>query len=832
MSSSAAQATATRIFSVAVIGNPNTGKTTLFNALTGLNQHVGNYPGVTVERKVGTLQLDSETRINLIDLPGTYSLAARSPDEMIAVDVLLGQQQGAEKIDAILAIADGSNPERNFYLISQLCELGLPVVIALNMMDVAQTKGISIDVEKLSATLGVPVVAICANKGKGLPELRAVLKQTVLDPKVPAGPLPHFTDAMSAEIDALRADLSREGNKLKRDVNRLEAFRVLVDKGGYAETRLEKVLGPAFRLNLEAHRQRASKNPLQAEEVRVRYAWVKQVLADSLKRPASPPPTHSDAIDKVLTHWFSGTAVFALLMLLVFQAIFRWARPLMDGIQSLFEMLGSFVSSHMAEGALRSLVVSGVINGVGGVLVFLPQICILFFFIAILEDCGYMARAAFLMDRLLSKVGLSGKSFIPMLSSFACAVPGVMAARTIENPRDRLTTILVAPLMSCSARLPVYTILINAFVPDTSFGFGWLSLHGLTLFAMYGVGIVVAVPVAWLLKKTLLKGETPPFLIELPSYKFPDTRSVILRVFDRGKAFTVRAGTIILAVSIVVWALAYFPHSPEIAARFDAQRKALKKENREKLASQIAPIALADLENNKSEVGLILAQAAAIDAVRKKALDEKGITEPVEAPAEMTPEQKEIEDQTGRLTAELQKSSATLWPMVLEIRAQDMALADGTAGLDKAEAGQYLRESYFGRMGHSVESVFKPLGWDWRIAMAAIASFPAREVIVATLGTVFNLGSEENEESAGLRSALRGATWDGSSRKLFNVPVALSIMVFFALCSQCAATLATIRRETNTWRWPLFSFTYMTVLAYFAAMIVYQAGMYAGWDKL
>ncbi len=736
---------AKRAASIALIGNPNTGKTTLFNALTGLNQHVGNYPGVTVERKVGALKLDDKAVVDLIDLPGTYSLAARSPDEMIAVDVLLGQQQGSNKIDAILAIADASNPERNFYLISQLCELHLPVVVALNMMDVAETKGITIDATKLSEALGTPVIPVCANKGTGLPELRAALQKMLTQGKPPAGKLPVFPEPLQKEADGLHTDLHGAAGKIGRDVNRLEAFRILIDKGGYAETRLAGVLGADFTKTLDERRGRASKIPLPAEEVRVRYAWVKQVLGPSLHRPAQPPPTKSDTIDKIATHWFSGTLLFALLMLIVFQSIFTWSKPVMELISSGFDKLGEFVGNHMAEGALKSLLVDGAIAGVGGVMTFLPQICVLFFFIAIMEDCGYMSRAAFLMDRLLSRVGLSGKSFIPMLSSFACAVPGIMSTRTIENPRDRLTTILVAPLMSCSARLPVYMILIGTFIPERKYLGGVFTLQGLTLFGMYCVGLFVAVPVAWLLKKTLLKGETPPFLIELPSYKIPDWRTVLMRVYDRGKAFAVRAGTIILSVSIVVWALSYFPHPASIHENYERQRAAFV----------------------------------------EKAKD---------------PEAKEVKD------------------------AQD--------DLAKAEDGEYLRQSYFGRMGHSVEWAFKPLGWDWRISMGAIASFPAREVIVSTMRTIFNLGKGKGEETEDLGKAMKEATWDNSPAPLFNIPVALSIMVFFALCSQCAATLAIIRRETNSWRWPLFSFTYMTVLAYIGAWAAYAGAMALGLQKI
>jgi ferrous iron transport protein B len=805
-------------WSVAVIGNPNTGKTTLFNALTGLKQHVGNYPGVTVERKVGTWRLDEKCSIDLIDLPGTYSLAARSPDEMIAVDVLLGQQKGAPRIDAILAIADASNPERNFYLISQLLELKLPVVVALNMMDVAEGKGISIDAAKLETALGTPVVPICANKGKNIAALKAAVQKVLVTGQLPAGEPPNFPEAMLNEVSALATDLGAQTDKIGRDVNRLEAFRTLVDKGGYAEQRLAGKIGGDFTSKLETRRQRASKIPLPAEEVRVRYAWVKSVMSGALNRPKERPTTSSDTIDKYTTHWLSGTVIFALLMMLVFQTIFTWSGPLMDMIESLFGTLKEAIGARMVEGAVKSLVCDGVIAGVGGVLVFLPQICLLFLFIAVLEDCGYMARAAFLMDRLFSRVGLSGKSFIPMLSSFACAVPGVMATRTIENPRDRLTTILVAPLMSCSARLPVYIILIKAFIPDTPYAGSWLTLQGITLFAMYWVGIVVAVPVAFVLKKTLLRGETPPFLIELPSYKTPDVRTVALRVYDRGKAFVVRAGTIILAVSIVVWALAYFPRDERIGKKYDAERQELKAAATMTIGEDADALLGDNLEKTGTPLAELVKQAAEADEQKDKQIEKQDAKKGSD-------ELKKIEAEYEANLAELEKAKPDVWPKVVAVR----ELNDKLGEIDKLESGEYLRESYFGRMGHAVEPAFKPLGWDWRISMAAMASFPAREVIVATLGTIFNLGSDEDEESEDLRTALQASTWDASDRKLFNIPVALSIMVFFALCSQCAATLATIKRETNTWRWPVFSFVYMTVLAYIGALITYQVAMGLGW---
>jgi ferrous iron transport protein B len=388
---------------------------------------------------------------------------------------------------------------------------------------------------------------------------------------------------------------------------------------------------------------------------------------------------------------------------------------------------------------MRSLLINGVVAGVGGVLVFLPQIILLFFFIAVLEDCGYMARAAYLMDKLMSRVGLSGKSFIPLLSSFACAIPGIMAARVIENPKDRLITILVAPLMSCSARLPVYTLLIGAFIPPRRLLGGLVGLQGLTMLSLYGIGIVAAAVVALILRKTLVRGRTPPFVMELPSYKLPEPGIVVHRMFDRGFAFVRRAGTVIFAVTILIWAAGYYPRS-----------------------------------------------ASAIDAA--------------------------LLAEQGRLRLALSQAQPD----------QRGSLEDRLAGIDNQIEGQYLRESYLGKAGRVVEPLVRPLGWDWRIGCAVIASFPAREVVIATLGVIYNLGTESREEP--LRDTLRRATWDRTGLPVFTVPVALSLMVFFALCAQCASTLAVMYRETNGWRWPAFTFVYMTALAYVGALLTYQLG--------
>jgi ferrous iron transport protein B len=412
----------------------------------------------------------------------------------------------------------------------------------------------------------------------------------------------------------------------------------------------------------------------------------------------------------------------------------------MDLIDSGVGWIAETVDGLMPAGALQSLIVDGVIGGVGAVVIFLPQIMILFFFIALLEDCGYMARAAFLMDRLMAGVGLSGKSFIPLLSSFACAVPGIMATRVIENRRDRLATILIAPLMSCSARLPVYVILIGAFVPAERYLGGLVGLQGLVLLAMYSVGMVTAVGVAWLLKNTLLRGSTPPFVLEMPSYKIPSLRNVAYRMVERGWAFIARAGTVIFAVTIVIWALAYYPRSDEQVAAAIAEQRA-------------------KIENNP----------------------------------------------------------------------QALAAFDELENIERLQAALHQRYSFLGRAGQWVEPLVRPLGWDWRIGCAAIASFPAREVVMGVLGVIYQLGPDVDvggeEDQNRLRQQLREARWDDTGERVYNLPVALSIMVFFALCAQCAATLAVIRRETNSWRWPIFTFAYMTTLAYFGALVTYQIGI-------
>ena len=702
---------------VALVGNPNAGKSTLFNALSGLRQHVANYPGVTVEMKKGRLVHDG-IHLDLIDLPGTYSLSARSPDEMVAVDLLLGRRPEEPRPDVVLSIVDASNLDRHLYLTTQLMELGEPVVLAVNMVDVAEAQGVRIDFDALSRETGLTIVPIQAHRGVGLDRLKSALVAAAKAGR-PPDPIA-LPDAVEAEVKALSAELNG-------GVPSFLVHRLVLDVGGSIEQWLTATHGGELGQHLANARSRlaAAGCAVPGSEARARYGWIRGVLAKSVTRPSERTVTWTDRIDRVLTHRVWGSLFFFAVMFVVFQSMFIIADPLMGGIEEGTGWLAATVQGSMSPGPFRSLIAEGVVPGVGGVLVFLPQILILFAFVAVLESCGYMARAAFLMDRLMSRCGLNGKSFIPLLSSVACAVPGVMAARVIENRRDRIATIVVAPLMSCSARLPVYALLIAAFLTD---GFAWW-VPGLTLFGMYMIGFIVAPLVALLLKRTLLRGETPLFVMELPSYRLPSVTGVIRRMIEAGGAFVRRAGTLILASMVVVWACLYFPTTDPSGGSYPEK------------------IAVAE---------------AADDA-----------------------------DLANRLNAE------------------------------------WKSNSILGRTGHALEPVFRPLGWDWKIGMATLASLPAREVIVGTLGIIYAKGevdAGDEDQTKELGETVR-ADWAGDAvRGRYGVPVAVSIMVFFALCSQCASTLAVIYRETRSWFWPIFTFVYMTVLAYLGALVTFQLG--------
>ena len=692
--------------SIALIGNPNAGKSTLFNRLTGLRQTTGNFPGVTVEKHIGTVQL-SHSAFNLIDLPGIYSLDGTSTDERIAVDVTLGRVPGTDRPSGLLVVIDATHIYQGLYLLEQLLELQLPTMVALTMIDVATANGTSIDIDALQDSLGgVPVYAVSSITGHGLDALKERLE------KITSIPCP-FIPASWPKLSETAQQISQQ---LGPDWQRIDVIQALLQTHPGFAGKLGDLLGPdtVAKLRLKLF----GDAPPAAAEARQRYQWVKKVIAQVQEQA----PLYSK-IGARLTQWtnrpWPATLLFFAVLLLVFQAVFTWATPMMDAIDGLSSGLGRWIIAQMGDNAFSSFLADGVIAGVGSVLIFLPQILILFLFIIILEDTGYLARTSFLMDRVMRTVGLSGQSVIPMLSSFACAVPSIMATRVIPDRRDRIATMLAAPFMTCSARLPIYALLIAAFVPDESVG--WMNLQGLILFGLYLLGIVGGLGTALLLKSSALKGPKPHFMLALPEFRLPNLQTVSIKLYDRARIFLKRAGTVIFVVAILVWTLAYFPRAD---------------------TTEVIPMVSTSEPTNQSDIS-------------------------------------------------------------------------------NARAAAQMEQSWLGRIGRTIEPVFKPLGWDWRVSSAVIAGFPAREVVVAVMGTIYAVGSDADDQS--LSEKLRSAKWpDG--RLIFTMPMVLGLLVFYAWCLQCAATLATIRRETNTWRWPIFAWLYMTGIGYTGALVIYQLG--------
>lgn len=685
----------------AFVGNPNCGKSTLFNALTGLKQKVGNYPGVTVEKKMGETYSQHGLPIKIIDLPGAYSLAARSPDEAVLRDVLLGRRADTPQPDRIVCILDASNLERNLYLVHQVMDLGRPVILALNMMDLAAKAGLEIRVARLEKELGIPVIPCEAANGKGIVELRLAMSRTDLPLAKHAWEIPA---PIAPAVSELAASLQENDGKAPLSA-RAEALLLLTDQDTVrvtGSTPLSARTSEIFR-NWQKRWEKEGTD-WAGSLVSSRYDAITEICSRIVERKADLGPSVSDRIDQVVTHPVWGWCSFAVIMGLLFLSIFTLAEYPMNLIDGGMAALSDWVKGAMAEGDLRNLITDGAIAGVGGVVIFLPQILILFLFIGLLESTGYMARAAFIMDRLMSRVGLNGRSFIPLLSSYACAIPGIMATRTIEDQKDRLTTILVAPLMSCSARLPVYLLMMAALVPGDRVPL--LTKVGIMLL-MYGLGTCGAFGFAWLFKRTLLKGEPPLMIMELPPYRLPRVRDIALHMFERGWMFLKNAGTIILALSILLWFLAAYPKAH-----------------------------------------------------------------------------------------------------------------------DGATPTQQLEQSFAGKAGHAIEPAIKPLGFDWQIGIGLISSLAAREVFVSTMGVVFNAEGTD-EDTAPLRQSMAKAKWpDG--RPLFTPLVCLTLMVFYVFAMQCLSTLAVVKRETNSWRWPAFQLLYMTGTAWVVCLIVYQTGRALG----
>lgn len=712
---------------VAILGNPNAGKSTLFNQLTGLRQKVGNYPGVTVEKKTGSSELPSGRRVEVLDLPGCYSLQPASPDEMIVRDVLLGLQPDTPPPDLIVFVVDATNLDRHLYLALQVIELGRPMVLALNMMDEARARGMHLDAQALERDLGVPVVAISAAKGEGLGNLRRVLDRDV-EPS--ARHFRRWPPHLERVLHRLEARLPRVATLPERARYDL-ALALLLDDGeddALARHAPAEVLDDARVL---ARRLDRMSPGWRSDDVEGRYEAIQGLVSRAVVTAGEPRDRLRDRLDRVLTHRVFGPVIFILLMGAIFQSVFAWAAPAMEAIDFLVAGFGDQVGALLPDGPLRSLIVDGVIAGVGATLIFIPQIAILFLFLCVLEDSGYMARAAFIMDRLMARVGLSGRAFIPLLSSFACAIPGIMATRTIDNRRDRIATIMIAPFMSCSARLPVYALLIGAFIPYR--WVGPVTLPGITLFAMYLLGMVAAVAVAAALKRTVLRGGKPLYVMELPPYRMPSWRSVLISVRERSLLFVRKAGTVILAASMVLWFLASYPRGgPEVAA-LEQQRAAAESAGDTETAHQI-----------ESQV-----------------------------------------------------------------------------------AGVRLENSFAGRAGRFIEPSIAPLGFDWRIGIGLITSLAAREVMVSTMATVYQLG-DADETSASLRQKLREAEDPRTGEKLYSPLIAVSLMVFFVLACQCMSTIAVVKRETNSWRWAIFMLVMMNALAWVASFAVYQGGRLLG----
>ena len=706
----------TACMTVALAGNPNSGKTTIFNNITGARQHVGNYAGVTVERREGFRRFQGQDLL-LVDLPGTYSLTANSLDEIVARNVIID-----EKPDLIVNILDASNLERNLYLALQLLELERPLVLALNMTDMAEKAGIRINSDVLRTRLGVPVVKLIGNRNQGTEELLQTVvessKRTIYRP---------FSIDYGAKIEAAIVEVTEALQNLTHVKFPIRWLAVkLLENDTEVQASLLKIEGGSAVAAIVA-RVRNKTAVLLGEELEIamaeaRYRVVADIVAEFVDSSGRQEQTVSDRIDRVLTHRVLGLPLFFGIMWLLFNVVFTVGEIPQGWIEDAVKWFSDLVSANLAEGELRSLLVDGIIGGVGSVLTFLPSILLLFFGIALLEDTGYMARAAFVMDRVMRAVGLHGKSFIPLLLGFGCSVPAVMGARTLENKSDRMVTILVSPLMSCSARLPVYTLLIAAFFSE--------NVAGSVLFSIYFLGISLAILMALVFRKWMFPGASEPFIMEMPPYHLPTLRSIAIHMWERSILYLKKAGTLILAASILIWFITNYPANVEYSKDYDAAKV-------------------------------------------------------------------QITEQYDEVAAK---------PLL--------------AQLDQEQAGEKLALSYAGQFGHFIEPVIKPLGFDWKMGVGLVSAVAAKEVLVSTLATIYHVGDAE-EDSQSLQEAL-------AADAAFSPLVAFSLMVFTLIYSPCLAVLAVVRRETNSWKWPAFSFVYSTTLAWIMSFVVYQGGRLIG----
>jgi ferrous iron transport protein B len=695
---------------VAFVGNPNSGKSTLFNALTGLNQRTGNFPGVTVDKKVGTAKITSTTTAEFVDLPGTYSLYPKSLDERVACEVLCNSEN-PDHPDVTIIIADASNLKRNLFLVSQIIDLKIPVILALNMMDMLEKEGVVIDTVRLSERLGVKVIGISARNRDGLEELKKALLEPLQVPPY------NFIDVKKLAPEGIDRVKS-----VVPEISDFAAFHTIntlsdIDFFYNQKTTKNKVIDALNTLLIDENR-------LQAMESVERYKIINRIVEECMtKRSATQTKSFTQKLDSILTHRIWGYLTFLIILFFIFQTIFFLAAFPMDWIEALFVMLTDWASKSLPAGEVSDLLVNGILAGLSGVVVFVPQIALLFTFITLLEDTGYMARVSFIMDKLLRKFGLNGRSVIPLISGVACAVPAIMSARTISNWKERIITIMITPLMSCSARLPVYTLLISLVVPaDKKLGF--FNYQGLVLMSLYLIGFAAAILSALVMKWILKAKEKSYFIMELPVYRAPKWHSVGLTIYDKVKVFLWEAGKIILAISIILWFLT--SHGPK---------------------NEFAQIE----EKYKNETQL----------------------------KEKSPEE-----------------------------------------IQSAIASEKLERSYAGILGKSIEPVIKPLGFDWKIGIALITSFAAREVFVGTMATIYSAGDSDNTLS--IREKMQAEKDPETGLSKFSIAVGFSLMIFYAFAMQCTSTLAVVYRETKSWKWPLAQFVFMSLLAYVSSFIVYH----------
>ena len=696
---------------IALVGNPNSGKTSLFNSLTGLNQQVGNFPGVTVDKMVGKLSLNKTTKAALIDLPGTYSLYPRREDEWVAYKVLMGADPET-KADIVLLVADASNLKRNLLFCSQIIDLDIPVVMALTMNDLAIKRDIYVDAAGLSKELQIPIVVVNPRKNKGLTELKKVLLETATKGVEVSKKEQHFYEARTEVGEPVAAV-----KKLFPSISDYAAVHYLIHHESFP-------LSHSDQQAIESIEKTFAFNPTktQAEEIVNRYAHIRQVLKSYVTEPnPMDQKKFTEKLDNLLLHRTWGYLILLVVLFLLFQSIFWVARYPMDFIEWAFQQSATWLTAHLPVAWWSDLIVNGIVAGLSGILVFVPQIMILFGLITMLEDSGYMARIGFLSDKMMRKAGLNGKSVMPLISGFACAVPAIMSARAIENKKERLLTILVTPLVSCSARLPVYTILISLVIDDTYY-FGFLSLQGLVMMGLYLGGSLMALLVSFIIKGFINIKEKSFFILELPIYRPPRWKNVLVTMIGKARIFVTDAGRIIMMISLILWFLS--SHGPG----------------------------------------------------------------------------KEIEAVNARYEKMMQ------------------ATPDQSAQLNKQWAAEKLQHSYAGLLGKSIEPIIAPLGYDWKIGIALITSFAAREVFVGTMATLYSV--EETDDSS-LREKMAAATHaDGS--KVYTLPAAFSLLIFYMLAMQCMSTLAIVKRETRSWKWPAIQLGYMTVLAYGMSWLVYQ----------